>query len=60
MTQDEKSNVANDIIIVLAQHRVSLAESQAILHTVKEEIEKQTRTAAQNTNVSATPVRVYL
>ena len=60
MTQDEKSDVANDIIIVLAQHRVSLAESQAILQAVKEEIEKQTRTAAQNTNVYPNPVRVYL
>ena len=60
MTQDEMNDVAHDIMVVLAKHRVSLAESQAILQAVKEEIEKQTRTTAQNTNVSAVHVRVYL
>ena len=60
MTQDEMNDVAHDIMVVLAKHRVTLAESQNILQAIKEEIEKQTRRIAQNTDVSATPVRVYL
>jgi len=60
MTQDEMNDVANDIMVALAKRRVSLAESQKILQAVKEEIEKQTRRIAQNTDVSPAPVRVYL